>query len=372
MPEMAKKPWLCGQAWGSFVLQADNRVKPCCRFSGSWEAAGGSANSAPFRELRREMLAGEAPAGCQKCLDEEKAGIQSKRQRSGALLPPAPLSADSGSVGYLEINLSSLCNLRCLMCSPDRSSGWNRDAVIAGYQPAVHNDNDLEIIRGHLKGVKTISLLGGETFLGGRLEEILDLIRSETDPAEVELVLSTNLTRFPLQAVLEKLERFKEVDIGCSIDAVGDRNNYIRFPSAWRQVEENFFRFRAWAEGRRNILLRLDATVSAYSFAGLPALLEWWKEAAPKKGKGPQFVCLNPVTTPEFQSVHALSREVRESIAAEIRSRPDLHFGNVKDSVAYSLHEDRFDLRERLHEWTENIDRARGVSARVSAPEIYA
>jgi hypothetical protein len=372
VPEVAKKPWLCGQAWGSLVLQADNRVKPCCRYAGSWEAGDGSANSAPFRQLREEMLAGTVPAGCQKCLDEEKTGIQSKRQRSGSLLPPAPVSARSSSVDYLEINLSSLCNLRCLMCSPDRSSGWNRDAAAAGYEAAVHNDNDLEIIRHHLRGVKTISLLGGETFLGPRLDQILDLIMSETDPAGVELVLSTNLTLFPQASVLDKLARFKEVDIGCSIDAVGERNNYIRFPSDWRQVEENFFRFRSWAEGRRNILLRLDATISAYSFGGLPALLEWWKEAAPKKGKGPQFVCLNPVTTPEFQSVHALSREVRESVAAQIRSRPDLHFGNVKDSVAYSLHEDRFDLRERLHGWTERIDRARGVSARLYAPEIYA
>lgn len=372
MPELTIKPWLCGQAWGSYVLQADNRVKPCCRFSEAWEAEGGSANTAPFRQLREEMLAGKIPAGCQKCHEEEIAGSNSKRQRSNLLLPPAPLTAESAAIEYLEINLSSLCNLRCLMCSPDRSSSWNRDAKAAGYQPAVYNDTDLNSIKRHLPKVKTISLLGGETFLGPRLEEFVDLILAETDPAGVEIVLSTNLTVFPSEGLKKKLERFKEVDIGCSIDAIGERNNYIRFPSEWSQVEENFFRFRRWAESRRNIIIRLDATVSAYSFAGLPALLEWWKAAAPRKGKGPQFLWLNPVTTPEFQSVHALARSVREEIVATIQGRPDLHFGNVQDALIYSLHGDRADLRERLLSFTESLDRSRGVSARHFVPEIYA
>lgn len=372
VPESARKPWLCGQAWGSFVLQADNRAKPCCRFSESWEAEDGSANSAPFRRLREEMLAGEIPAGCRKCREEEGAGITSKRQRSDHLLPPAPLSAETSSIAHVEINLSSLCNLRCLMCSPDRSSGWNRDAAVAGYEPAVHAHNELGLLKRHLPKVKIISLLGGETFLGPRLEEIIDLILAETDPAGVELVLSTNLTVFPGESLRRKMERFKEVDIGCSIDAVGERNEYIRFPSSWAEVETNFFRFRDWAEANRNIVLRLDATISAYSFGGLPLLLEWWKNSAPRKGKGPRFVCLNPVTTPEFQSVHTLSREVRESVAAAIHSRPDLHLGNVQDALVYSLYGDRQELRARLHGWTEALDLARGVSARRSAPEIYA
>jgi len=368
----AIKPWLCGQAWGSLVLQADNSVKPCCRFSESWEAGDGSANSPSFQKLREEMLAGTIPAGCGKCRDEEAKGGSSKRQRSTHLLPKSNLGPISPSVSYLEINLSSACNLRCLMCSPDRSSSWNKDAKAAGYQPAAPTKTNLSLVSAHLPKVKTISLLGGETFLGPQLEEILDLIAAEANPADLELVLSTNLTFFPNERVRKKLERFKEVDIGCSIDAVGERNDYIRFPSSWREVEDNYFRFRDWAEAHPGILLRLDATVSAYSFAGLPRLLEWWKEAAPRKinSKSLQFVWLNPVTTPEFQSVHALSRRVREEVAASLLARPDLHFGNVPDAIKFSLHGDRTDLRERLLDWTQALDRARGVDFRDFAPEL--
>jgi hypothetical protein len=259
------------------------------------------------------------------------------------------------------------------MCSPDRSSSWNKDAEAAGYEPTAQTTTDLNLIRAHLPKAKAISLLGGETFLGPRLEEILDLIIAETDPARVELVLSTNLTFFPSEEVRRKLERFREVDIGCSIDAVGERNNYIRFPSNWHEVEKNFFRFRTWAENHPGILLRLDATLSAYSFAGLPHLLEWWKSEAPRKmkGKGLQFVWLNPVTTPEFQSVHALSRKVREHVAGSIQARPDLQLGNVADALKFSLHGDRPELRERLFAWTETLDRSRGVNARNFVPEIY-
>lgn len=359
------------------MLQSDNRVKPCCRFSESLEFNGAENTQSAFRSIREEMLAGEVPRGCEKCLEEERAGGTSKRMRSDHLLPKGhdanPPAINDSLVQYLEINLSSHCNLRCLMCSPERSSSWNRDAAAAGYPSTPAATADLSLVRPLLKNVKVVSLLGGETFLGPRLEEIIDLIFEEADPAGVELVLSTNLTVFPDEVLLEKLARFKEVDIGCSIDAVGARNEYIRFPSKWPEVENNFLRFRDWAEGRKNILLRLDATLSALSYPGLPNLLEWWNKNAPrrKSGRGREFICLNPVTTPEFQSVHALSRKVREEIAAKISSRQDLQFGNVMDAVRFSLHQDRQDLRERLWAWIEVLDRSRGISARQYAPEIF-
>jgi hypothetical protein len=133
------------------------------------------------------------------------------------------------------------------MCSPDRSSSWNKDAEVANYQPVAVSKINFDLIRPHLPRVKAISLLGGETFLGSSLEEALDIILAEVNPAGLELVLSTNMTFFPSEKLRENLGRFKEVDIGCSIDAVGERNDYIRFPSKWRAVEENFFRYKRWA-----------------------------------------------------------------------------------------------------------------------------
>ena len=40
--------------------------------------------------------------------------------------------------------------------------------------------------------------------------------------------------------MIEYWKDFKRVQLNCSIDAVGERDRYIRYPSNWKKVEENF------------------------------------------------------------------------------------------------------------------------------------
>ena len=55
----------------------------------------------------------------------------------------------------------------------------------------------------------------------------------------IKLKYNTNLTNIPPK-MIEYWSKFKRVQLNCSIDAVGHRDRYIRYPSSWEKVEKNF------------------------------------------------------------------------------------------------------------------------------------
>jgi hypothetical protein len=78
-------------------------------------------------EIKNALDNGIKHDNCQRCWDEEYAGLKSKRVRDNENYQ----FADSdNSLKIVELNLGTTCNLKCRICGPWASSQWNKEYLM--------------------------------------------------------------------------------------------------------------------------------------------------------------------------------------------------------------------------------------------------
>lgn len=180
-------------------------------------------------------------------------GIDDPQTRAGKAEP---------KVRSLDLRFTNTCNLKCIMCSPLYSSGWYEDHLAVYGTPVfgdsdikyqvikvnnvLHSDmprwHDTEIWKARFDSVKHdlqhIYVTGGEPFIiKGHLDLLDDLI--ENDLAKnIVMDYDTNLTVVNPK-ILSRLSKFKHVRMSVSLDDIGDRYNYFRFPGNFSSTFEN-------------------------------------------------------------------------------------------------------------------------------------
>lgn len=162
------------------------------------------------------------------------------------------------------------CNLRCVICGPDNSSAWKEELKI----PLIKRKNtvnytwqDLEISK-----LKFIHFNGGEPLLSKQHVEFLLAIPNKS---QVHLNYNTNGTILPTTGLLKLWEQFKLVQLDFSIDDIGDRFEYQRYPAKWNQVSSNL----KWYIDNCpvNCMFAVNTTVSILNHANLKNLNTWLK-----------------------------------------------------------------------------------------------
>ena len=216
-------------------------------------------NSVNFNEYRQQMLSGQWPKPCITCQHKEQQGQNSKRLRENARWLPI-ISADelaqrtdvTGKLNkidfaFIELRLANTCNSACITCNPVSSSRWIPDAeklqtMLFWYQNHYTNENNwtknlsvFEEIADHAHSLREIYINGGEPTLIPEHYALLDKLISNKSSQNIRLHYSINCTRLPNE-LMDLWLRFREVNVSCSIDEIGDRNSYIRYPTDWDTV----------------------------------------------------------------------------------------------------------------------------------------
>ena len=171
---------------------------------------------------------------------------------------------------YLELGFDITCNAACVGCSSELSTGWQefeqghglkdhgrrvskkfRSHQAADCQTRVSDKSTdqgdvlLAQIKSQLSimNLKKIFILGGEPFYS---RSHLPLLRwlSDTHPdlGQVVLKYQSNGSIYPNKETLEHWKKFKHIEYGVSIDGVGQRFDYLRWPLKWDQVSHNVIR----------------------------------------------------------------------------------------------------------------------------------
>jgi MoaA/NifB/PqqE/SkfB family radical SAM enzyme len=321
-------------------------------------------NSESYRKIRKEFINGERPETCQRCFREEDAGIRSPRigynekwfKDDVQVAEEIPLD-----VRYVDIRLGNLCNLKCRMCNPWSSSMWVKDwnkvvdtAELAPNEPL--SDEDLEWMeqlgewpdrKGTGKNfveiahtIEEIYLTGGEPTLATSQYALFDYCIENELASNIKLKYNTNLTNVP-QKMIDYWKHFKKVQLNCSIDATGDRDRYIRYPSSWSKIEENFDQLNALP----NVDIQIHCTVQVLNIVAMPELFEWIKS----KEIAPEQVYLNILNHPESMNIRSLPQELKEQ--AVINLLPYKEWPKVMDTLTYMRSEDWYEKR-----WKEFVD----------------
>jgi pyruvate-formate lyase-activating enzyme len=226
-------------------------------------------NNTYMKDVRLTMLEGKIPASCSKCTAEESRGVASKRiWETGSWMEDGidveeliKQTEEDGTVPdklvYLDLRLGHTCNLKCVMCSPHDSSQWVGDhkKIYPLFQAKElkeqmqwdrkefnnfwHENPDFwKEMYAQIPNLKQVYFAGGEPLMIREHKWFLEEIIRQGYADKILIRYNTNGLLVD-DDIIELWKKFKKVKVGFSIDAVGDRNYYIRYPSDWTTIEHN-------------------------------------------------------------------------------------------------------------------------------------
>lgn len=299
---------VCPILWSQIEIWENGRCHPCCLNNTDL----GSIKTHDLSEMivgtemtkvRQDMLTGQRAASCQACWSNEDHGLPSMRQQ---VLQYYKLDffarwIDRPAVRLLDMKCGNTCNAKCRICGPWRSSLHAQEYVKYADQEQGSKllwelrdhrwfDDDNQHIRKQFKDLLpdlvNINIYGGEPFYVNDLDRFLDWICQEGHADHIRLHFNTNGSIFP-ETWIDTLSRFKEVDIGFSIDDVGRRFEVQRTLD-WDTVNDRIDRFMRLDPDQ--FQLSVWPTVSILNVLYLDELEQW----AQTKG------LLTPVTQPRI------------------------------------------------------------------------
>lgn len=281
----------CSLPWTNIDISPQGEITPCCKFKNNLypnkplnintSSIDSYLDSATLKEVKKDFKEGRWPKGCERCKIEEENGIRSKRiqdkERWGDLL-----QEEKGFV-TASVAFGNTCNLTCITCDPTASSKWQQEyKVLFGrdIRPNhFYKEGFVDSFKEKTPNLIHLDIPGGEPLLSGvkQQKELLYLYIEDDLARNISLHYTTNCTKFPDDEWLALWDHFKEVEIQLSIDGVGNKFEYIRYPAVWEEVITNIKKYIELRD-KGSIKLSVSTTVSAYNIAYLDELLEWCDE----------------------------------------------------------------------------------------------
>ena len=397
----------CLLPWVNLSIDVDGTSRPCCKYEREQPDSSYSFanlrntplrdvwNSDAMQQLRSDFLAGEKPAGCSACWDEESAGIRSFRQTylddRRISSRPDPNDLTPTTPVALDLKLSNACNLKCRICGPVASSLWlNEELKHASEGSAtqtyldqnkryflsnkitkdLHSSDELRRWAPH---IESLEMTGGEPMLAPENREIIEAITEHGRPEQVTLTLTTNGAVID-ERVMAALPRFGEVVISLSIDDIGRRLEYQRMPAKWAEVDENLDRYKALASPTCQVFT--NATISTLNVWYLPEYLAWIHERFPNGEIQPN---LNLVHNPRHYCIQVLPAPLKDVVYRRLK---DAQTGPWAEHIQAKGHdiagflmsadEDDDDQWWKSIRTTTDRDQIRGEKFETAHPEWHA
>ncbi len=259
-------------------------------------------NNEYMRSVRLMMLDGKIPLSCSKCIKEEDTGVASKRiwetytwMNDGIDIEELVKNTDSNGVipeklYYLDLRLGHTCNIKCIMCSPHDSSRWVQDyeklmkrTTIPIISEQMSWDKDSfnntwyenpdfwEQMYAQIPNIKQVYFAGGEPLMIKEHKKFLEEIINRGYGDKILIRYNSNGLLLD-DEIIELWTKFKKVKFAVSLDAVGDRNYYIRYPSEWDTIVKNLHKLDNTPD---NIQVSIATAIQILNIKHLPDFAKW-------------------------------------------------------------------------------------------------
>jgi sulfatase maturation enzyme AslB (radical SAM superfamily) len=267
-------------------------------------------NNDYMKSIRKTMLEGAVPASCKKCYDEEAQGMSSKRiwetgtwHYEGVDIPEliAQTDEDGGvpfKLQYLDLRLGHTCNLKCIMCSPHDSSMWvpEHKKIFPILQSTViksqmqwdqkefnnkwHERPEFwEQVFEQIPNIKQLYFAGGEPLLIKEHKVLLEEIIKRGYADKILLRYNSN-GLLVNDEMIELWKQFRKVKFSVSIDAIGPRVEYIRYPTDWNKVVEVLWKLEDTPD---HIEINIELAAQILNIKHIPDFIKWKVNSGFKK-----------------------------------------------------------------------------------------
>ena len=302
-------------------------------------------NTPKKKEERRQMQAGERPAGCEYCWKIEDIGRNNISDRVYKTIIysdedldyafQAPPSEDI-NLRTLEISFDRTCQFACSYCNPAFSSTWVKDINVNGPYLELQSDGRNHFTHSHdsaqlykfgevnpyiegffrwwesdlHKTLDELRITGGEPLMSGYTWQLLDWFRENRGKSRTRLAINSNLgTQVDLDRLFNSVDA--PIDLYTSNESIGLHAEYIRDGMSWDDWANNI---ELICDNYAEIKLRglhIMFTINALCLESITEFLDCVVQWKMCYGKNFPNFTLNILRFPSFQSPLVLPDEIR-------------------------------------------------------------
>jgi MoaA/NifB/PqqE/SkfB family radical SAM enzyme len=324
-------------------------------------------NSDYYKQTRSEMLNNKIPHACQRCYTEESNGVRSKRveenERLGFTEDMArAITQDDGTIPvnfkFVELRLGNLCNLKCRTCNPMSSTNWIQPyqklqeelKFVTHYDRKINSswtesDEFWDDLFKHSEDLQLIYVNGGEPTLVEKHWKYLEELIKRGLNKQITLWYNINMTNLP-DKLIELWKEFKRVQVTCSIDDLGERNDYIRAGSEWNTVISNLDKIQSypWIEAS------ICQTVGWMNVYYVNDFIKYMRSRN-------LHVHLNYVYDPEFLSIKALPTQMKQIVLDRCTDLNEWEFNSLRSQFIDQYDPTLYQRGVEYNNWLDNNNR---------------
>lgn len=248
--------------------QGNLSISPCCISQTQPADTIDFENNAYLHVIRDQASAEKFPAACVNCKNAEDAGLISRRQGSNSWYKENNLYNNTVELVRMDYWTGDVCNLACVICGPHASTTWKQELGLPTELKKSTVNQFWKTL--DLSKVKFIHFNGGEPLLS---KEHVKFLHAVEHKSQVHLNYNTNATILPSEELLELWQQFKLVQLDFSIDDIGERFEYQRYPAKWKDVTSNL----QWYidQAPHNCMFATNTSVGVLNQQNLPQLNAW-------------------------------------------------------------------------------------------------
>lgn len=350
-------------------------------------------NSNRMKEIRRKMIAGEKIRDCERCYRQEELGVESLRSTQGMnnyIIDTLPDGTYQKSADTMQMQLGNICNLKCKMCSQMYSHMHGLETLEIGRQDPdwlhwvkeqganVNNwtnelgtkqewyrntDFKLKMFEHISENIKHLNVIGGEPTLIPEFYELFDYCDQQGTLGGKSVTLVTNLTNTNPR-LTQWLPKLNDWAIWASVDGIGERTEYIRYPSKWEKILESleFYRSLLGINGR----IVLSPAVQLLNIDQLDDIVKWWLDwCGGELNQKYGFTWLATVWYPLICNPNMAPREWRLKVADKLsKYKFDQNYENIIKELRRDQHTPKRyeELQKAFIKYNDKQDQFRKVS----------
>jgi hypothetical protein len=168
------------------------------------------------------------------------------------------------------------------------------------------------------------------------------------------------MTLMTVSKMKKYFDNFFHIRVQWSVDALGERNHWLRYPTNWDQTVQNAFEVRDYLTKFCKGTVRSTITPSLFSITTFKETYEWLlfnDFSIPNQNH------FNLISAPNFLSPQHLPQELKETIVPKILKLSKEHY----NQLMFERDEDCFQMAVQ---YADKLDQMRGTDWKSTFPEI--
>lgn len=358
-------------------------------------------NSEHVRNTRLKMIAGEEIPECIKCVEQESRGYKSMRSTANKEINYNSTD-NNGNVSTMpntmELHYGNVCNLKCRMCSQNYSNQVGKELLEIGnsdpeflqwvikqsgnvnnwtnnlsveYKWFENEKNKKKLNDFINKNISQLTVIGGEPTIIPEFYELFEHCDKNGTLGKKQFTIVTNLTNTN-HNMTKWLPKLKHWTLWASLDGIGARTEYIRYPSNFEKIKENLNFYKSILRQHKNGKIVFSPAIQLLNIDQLDEMLEWFIDFSEGEvGTNFDVSWMAQVWYPRICNYDIAPREYRLKIADKLEQKIHL-FERHKSIISFyknqiqNLRTDMLDkktekyLQECFIKYNDKLDIFRG------------